>query len=81
MVTSTLSHTMQVLDFPGLEISGLDLIHGCEMLLSGVGVEANLDKCTLFEFSSSPEGLDRLSLSKIPKQTVRAMDGVPLAIE
>ena len=44
IVTSTLSHTMQVLDFQGLEICGLDLVHGCEMLLSGVGAEAGSDK-------------------------------------
>lgn len=46
VVTSTLSRTMQVLDFPGLEISGLDLVHGCEMLICGVGVEADSDKGT-----------------------------------
>lgn len=44
MATSTSSHTMQVLDFQGLEITGLDLVHGCEMLLSDVGAEAGLDK-------------------------------------
>ena len=44
IVTSTLSHTMGEFDLQGLEISGLDLVHGCEMLLSGAGVDASLDK-------------------------------------
>lgn len=44
MSTSTFSRTMKTLGLQGLEISGSDLVHGCEMLLSGVGVEANLDK-------------------------------------
>lgn len=44
VVTSTLSYTMDILGFQGLEISGLDLDHGCEMLLSGVGVHASLEK-------------------------------------
>ena len=44
IVTSTLSHTASVLDFEGLETSGLDLVHGCEMLLSGVSVGTDLDK-------------------------------------
>ena len=45
IVTSTLSHLLGVfLEFQGLEISGLDLVHGCEMLLSGVGIETSSDK-------------------------------------
>lgn len=44
IVTSTVSHAMDVLEFQGLEIHGLDNVHGCEMLLSGVGVEASSDK-------------------------------------
>ena len=44
IVTSTLSSTMDALGFQGLEISGLDLDDGCEMLLSGVGIQASLEK-------------------------------------
>ena len=44
IVTSTLSYTMDVLGFQGLEVSGLDLVHGCEMLLSGGGIEAGSEK-------------------------------------
>lgn len=44
IVTSTLSHIMGEFGLQGVEISGLDLVHGCEMLLSGAGVDASLDR-------------------------------------
>ena len=46
IVTSTLSNTMDALGFRGLEVNGLDLVHGCEMLLSGGGIKAGSGKGT-----------------------------------
>ncbi|KAL9137486.1 MAG: hypothetical protein Q9175_001311 [Cornicularia normoerica] len=72
VVTSILSDTMEALDFQGLEIGGLDLVHGCEMLLFGVSVEASSDKAM---------SLISGDLSEILARTIKAMGGMPLAIE
>lgn len=44
IVTSTLSHAMNALNIKGLEVSGLDVLHGCKMLLSGGSAEASSDQ-------------------------------------
>ena len=73
LVTSTLSDAMEVLGFRGLEISGLDLIDGCEMLLSGAGVEPGSDKGMCFLKSS--RSLSNLGLSSRNSNKTYKSDG------
>ena len=40
LITSTLSHSMDVFESQGLELGGLEVSDGCQMLLCGVGAEA-----------------------------------------
>ena len=44
VITSTLSHTMDVFKSQGLELGGLEIFNGCQMLLHGVGAKANTEK-------------------------------------
>ena len=44
IITSTLSHTMDVFKSQGLELGGLEVFDGCQMLLHGVGANANTEK-------------------------------------
>ena len=54
IITSTLSHTMVVFKSQGLELGGLKVFDGCQMLLHGVGAEADTEKGKrLIPFSES----------------------------
>ena len=44
IITSTLSHTMDVFKSQGFELGGLELFDGCQMLLHGIGANANTEK-------------------------------------
>ena len=54
LITSTLSHSMDVFKSQGLELSGLEVFDGCQMLLDGVGAEANSENgIRLLQFARS----------------------------